>query len=161
MGRYLNVTLINKHFHEKHCITSNKQPLEISESITRTGQGNSDAGFDENYISEPIMVSSALQSNSTVYRAAISKDGTNIPNIIKVAKIKALITSHSRSSINYYSSLSLAFKNSTDASQITDPPVVFRSQVFRSLKGSNLEENMQIAYDEIMKQIEDYQTNGS
>ena len=46
----------NKHFHEKHCITSNKQPLEISESITQTGQGNSDAGFDENYISEPIMV---------------------------------------------------------------------------------------------------------
>ena len=28
----------NKHFHEKHCISSNKQPLEISESITQTGK---------------------------------------------------------------------------------------------------------------------------
>ena len=116
-----------------------------------------------NRVGEPKLVSGALESNSCVYRVDVNNNGTNIPLTIKEAieKFKELITNHPSSGIKFYFSLSMVFQKFTDASQLTDPPVVFRSPVYVSLAGSDLASDAADAYEHITKQIDEYQNNGS
>ena len=54
----------------------------------------------------------------------------------------------------------MVFQKFTDANQLTDPLVVFRTKVYLSLAGSDLESHVTSAHDQIIEKIENYQNNG-
>ena len=63
--------------------------------------------------------------------------------------------------VKRYLSLKLVFCQAKDVTDLTDPPVVFRSEVFMSLDDSQLDVNFKVAYNQLLHQIEEFQRNGS
>ena len=156
-------------FHEKHCKNQSQQQQQ-QQNDTQNGSGSSNSSGESginksilNNIGEPRLVSSALQSNSTVFRVDINNIiNMNISTTLQEAmqKLESVITNNN-TNIKYYFSLSMVFQKFTDANQLTDPPVVFRTKVYLSLAGSDLESNVTSAHDQIIEKIENYQNNGS
>ena len=68
---------------------------------------------------------------------------------------------HRKKGIKWYLSLKLMFCQAKDVTDLTDPPVLFRSEVFTSLDASKLDVNFKVAYNQLLHQIEEFQRNDS
>ena len=158
----------NRNYHEKHCEsnrggergeqTNSNQSHNPETSRNQVGEGEA----NDSEMSESVMISSFLNSASTLYRVQFGKNEINAPVALKesLGKLKQVIRSHVNP-VKYYFSLSIVFQKFSDENQLTDPPVVFRSSVFRCLASTDINKNIDSALEQIIQQIEDYEKNGS
>ena len=68
---------------------------------------------------------------------------------------------HRKEGIKWYFSLKMVFFKAKDVTDLTDPPVTFRSEVFTSLDDEKLDIQYKVAYNQFIHQIEEFQRNGS
>ncbi len=66
-----------------------------------------------------------------------------------------------RKGIKWHSSLKVKMVKATDPTIETDPPAVFNTDAVWGLLGSNYDEDLQVAFDNVMRQLDEYQCNGS
>ena len=63
--------------------------------------------------------------------------------------------------VKWYVTLKLNFHKANDPAVITEPPVVFRTEVFTSLNVEDIDAMFHAVYNELTQKIHNYQANGS
>ena len=115
----------------------------------------------------PTVKKSSLKKTAIVYTKDFTENDRNEPfvglkRLLSLFKPVIAEECQKRSSIKFFVSTSVMFHKSDDVNEITDPPVVFRSEVFRLLKmDKQLQFYLDLAHDQIVTKIEQYQKNGS
>ena len=77
---------------------------------------------------------------------------------IEIIKTKLL---SEKIQIKWYVSTNINFHKATDETIITDPSIVFRTEVFRSLNTNDLDDMIDASYEQLVDAIESYVENGS
>ena len=107
------------------------------------------------------MVDNALANNVTIYRKTFTNENYILDELSKSVQEVAEFLKSIHKTVKYYISLKVNFCKSTDPTNITDHSVVFNSESFTNLEGDELVANSEISYNQILKQIDTYECNGS
>ena len=83
---------------------------------------------------------------------------TNLTELKDVVVSKVLVETQA---LKWYVTLKLNFHKANDSAVITEPPVVFRTEVFTSVNVEDIDAMLHALYNELTQKIHDYQTNGS
>ena len=147
-------------YHQKHC-RKRKYPNTHSSSKrkkTQVGQGS------QNF---PQLISSALEGSVKTYRKVFDYDESAIGNMIELEKmikdfIHLITTESQQQDIKCFFSLNLSFHQANDESNVTDPAVTLRSNVFIvQPTATDAGEKVDAAMEEIKQLIDDFEKNGS
>ena len=121
----------------------------------------------EDTAEEPVvLVQSLLQNTVSVYRKRFNQEDhrnflenlkTNLDKLKDVVN-KVLVGTQA---LKWYITLKLNFHNENDPAVITEPPVVFRTEVFTSVNVDDLDPKFHAVYNELTQKIHGYQANGS
>ena len=126
---------------------------------------NVDAADDENDEDGFSLIQSALNGFAKTYRLHFAAGIRNLFPRLQQAMAEAsdqLFTiQRSNTNVKYYISIHCLFYKPTDPDCVTDPPAVFTSGTSTLLAGSNMKEQMEINYENLLQSIELYETNGS
>ena len=144
----------NKDFHEVKCgKKATDKPLDVADDDDE----NDEDGFS--------LVQSAMFGIAKVYRLKFGKGIRNLFPRLQQATAEAsdqlLTIQRSSKNVKYYISLRCNFYKPTDPDCVTDPPVIFNSGNSILLGGSNIKDQMEINYDNLLQSVENYETNGS
>ena len=144
----------NKDFHEAKC---GKKATDKPRDVADDDDENDEDGFS--------LIQSVMRGFAKVYRLQFAKGIRNLFPRLQQAMAEAsdqLFTIQRNSeSVKYYISLHCTFYKPTDPDCVTDPPVVFNSGNSVLLAGSNIKDQMEINYDNLLQSVENYETNGS
>ncbi len=109
------------------------------------------------------MVQSAFKKLIVVYRKPL--------NTCELKNVKLAFTQDmsyilrrevmERKGMKWHSSLKVKLCKALNPSVETDPPAVFNTDAVWGLIGSNYEDDMNAAFDNVMRQLDEYQCNGS
>ena len=154
----------NRHLHENTC---NKNPNRIIKSpvdhdkqdATQFGGG----GVDETD-GLLIEIESALHRTIVAFRQTFIPTSTNLLHRLKSSltkKVNAALKTLDDMSRKYFISLKVVFFKATNPGIITDPPPVFNTEPFILLPATDLNEQLEVAYTNLMQQIDSYEKEGS
>ena len=174
----------NKCLHEQHCKVGPSDKRQKKRTLTQTNIDNYvKRPRIDNFITEqvggsavpnehsetwraPELVESTLKRTAVTYRKEF--DDSNRKELQQrlltvMNTFTPIIQGEivSKKGVKWYLSLRLIFCQAKDVTDLTDPPVVFRSEVFTSLDDSKLSINFKVAYNQMLQQIEEFQRNGS
>ena len=83
---------------------------------------------------------------------------TNLTELKDVVVNKVLVETQA---LKWYVTLKLNFHKANDPAVITEPPVVFRTEVFTSVNVEDIDAMFHAVYNELTQKIHHYQANGS
>ena len=160
------------HFHilrqkRKRLYQSNTLDGESSKRL-RERNAVQQGGQLESTAEEPVvLVESALQNTASVYRKRFNQEDhgnllenlkTNLTELKDVFVNKVLVETQA---LKRYITLKLNFHKANDPAVITEPPVIFRTEVFTSVNVDDIDAIIHAVYNELTQKIHDYQANGS
>ena len=144
----------NKDMHERRC---GKKTQELARDVA-----NDDNEQDEEVVS---LISSAFCGAVKLYQMNFAPGIRNLHLRLQKAMIEAsdqlLTMQRNNEIVRYYISVQCNFHKPTEPDIVTDPPVVFNSGSSILLASSNITEQMEINYKNILHSIEEYVANGS
>ena len=114
-----------------------------------------------------VLVESALQNAASVYRKHFNQEDcqnllenlkTNLTELKDIFVNKILVQTQA---LKWYVTLKLNFHKANDPAVITEPPVVFRTEVLISVNVEDIDAMFHAVYNELTQKIHDYQANGS
>ena len=83
---------------------------------------------------------------------------TNLSELKDIIVNKVLVETQA---LKWYVTLKLNFQKANDLAVITEPSVVFRTEVFTSANVEDIDAISHAVYNELTQKIHDYQANGS
>ena len=83
---------------------------------------------------------------------------TNLTELKDIFVNKILVQTQA---LKWYVTLKLNFHKANDPAVITEPPVVFRTEVLISVNVEDIDAMFHAVYNELTQKIHDYQANGS
>ena len=83
---------------------------------------------------------------------------TNLSELKDIIVNKVLVETQA---LKWYVTLKLNFQKANDPAVITEPSVVFRTEVFTSANVEDIDAISHAVYNELTQKIHDYQANGS
>ena len=83
---------------------------------------------------------------------------TNLTELKDIVVNKVLVETQA---LKWYVTLKLNFHKANDPAVITEPPVVFRTEVFTYVNVEDIGAMFHAVYNELTQKIHDYQANGS
>ena len=144
----------NKDFHEAKC---GKKVKNKPRNVADDDDENDEDGFS--------LIQSVMRGFAKVYRLQFAKGIRNLFPRLQQAMTEAsdqLFTiQRNNESVKYYISLHCIFYKPTEPDCVTDPPVVFNSGNSVLLASSNIKDQMEINYDNLLQSVENYEINGS
>ena len=114
-----------------------------------------------------VLVESALQNAASVYRKHFNQEDcqnllenlkTSLTELKDIFVNKILVQTQA---LKWYVTLKLNFHKANDPAVITEPPVVFRTEVFISVNVEDIDAKFHAVYNELTQKIHAYQANGS
>ena len=114
-----------------------------------------------------VLVESALQNAASVYRKHFNQEDcqnllenlkTSLTELKDIFVNKILVQTQA---LKWYVTLKLNFHKANDPAVITEPPVVFRTEVFISVNVEDIDAKFHAVYNELTQKIHTYQANGS
>ena len=160
-------------YHEQHCDEnkqqSSKKRLRQSKiddfisSITTLQEGGVIQESDE-----PQLIQSTVSKVAVTYRKWFDRDNKvdyydRLKSALASYHNVIIVEKNQKKSIKYYFTVLLVFHKNKNIEELTDPPISFRSNVLTLLDG-NVDEvfnHSLSAYQQFVKQIEEFQRNGS
>ena len=122
----------------------------------------------EDTAEEPVvLVESALQNTASVYRKRCNQEHcrnllenlkTNLTELKDIVVNKVLVETQV---LKWYVTLKLNFHKANDPAVITEPLVVLRTEVFKSVNVQDIDAMFHAVNNELTQKIHDYQANGS
>lgn len=178
----------NLQLHEKHCIDSrkdlvlelpkkqariedyfcNNETKLLSEEVKGTIQlGAGDLSHDDHneQWKMPDVINRSFNDNLMTYRKDFNQQ--NKQNLLDrfrkmLEMYKNIIKIHvAERGIKFYFSLKVIFHKLVDITEMTDPPVCLRSDVFTALVGETDISFMEEAFSSLIQKIETFEQNGS
>ena len=112
----------------------------------------------------PKLRDSALEGTATVYQKEFEKENTKnlsdrLYNALKT--FKSILEFEKSTAKKYYISLNITFCQSKDSTQITDPPVTFRSEVQTLLQTTHTEKQLKLIFNHLVDEFQRFERNGS
>ena len=146
---------VNCRYHELHC--KPRKPDDISyRHDFQFGSGNERNGdFEE--------IEQGLNRLMITYRKKLTHD--NDLDKLQLAFSDAITVLQKevavRFGIKWYFALELTFRKAIDDNVVTDPPVVLNTDPIMGLIGNNYENDLDKAFQNILQQIDNFETNAS
>ena len=115
----------------------------------------------------PEIVESALKYMALTFRKAFNTNNKRyVLQRLKevIHSMRSVIKGQNRANaetFRWYVSLNMNFCKSTSFGVKTDPAVTFRSEVFKSIDAHELDYQFHVGYNQIVLQIDEFQSNGS
>ena len=160
-------------YHEQHCDENKHQSSKkrlrqskIDEFIPNIPTLQEGGTMQES--DEPQLIQSTVNKVAVTYRKWFDRDSKvdyfdRLKNALTSYHNVIIMEKNQKRSIKYYFTVVLIFHKNKNVEELTDPPISFRSSVFTLLDGNNDEvfNHSLSAYRQFVKQIEEFQRNGS
>ena len=139
----------NRNLHMNHCSLQPSQsfPQQLQQTTIQTGSGSS-------------LQSSALNGKASVYRADLSNHVELSPVLFKDA-FGDILNEKKKGGIKFIVSVFVVFCKADNEEEITNPPVVLKSDVFVCVNGTDINERLNVACEQIKERIDEFVRNGS
>ena len=140
---------MNRNLHMNHCSLqpSQSSPQQLQQTTIQTGSGSS-------------LQSSALNGKASVYRADLSNHVELSPVLFKDA-FGDILNEKKKGGIKFIVSVFVVFCKADNEEEITNPPVVLKSDVFVCVNGTDINERLNVACEQIKERIDEFVRNGS
>ncbi len=143
----------NLKYHQQTCVhnADRKKP-----NMQHGGGGDAvDKGFR--------LVESALGKFLVLYRKPLNTVNIDDVKLAFGQDLESLLRREAveRVGIKYHLALKVTLYQLTDPATVTDPPPVFTTNATLGLIGSDYEEDLDIAFTDIMEQLDTFENNGS
>ena len=160
-------------YHEQHCDENKQQSStkrirqsKIDDFIPNIATLQEGGAIQES--DEPQLIQSTVNKVAVTYRKWFDRDNRvdyfeRLKNALTSYHDTIIVQKNAKKSIKYYFTVVLIFHKNKNTEELTDPPISFRSAVFTLLDG-NIDEaynHSLSAYQQFVKQIEEFQRNGS
>ena len=111
---------------------------------------------------EPYLVTHALNKTSSVHRIDLNGcDTTQIKDTLEMFHTTIIVDRVDTTGVKAYFSISVVFVQAKDLNEVTDPPVTLCSNVSTILGSTNVNEEFNGIYNQLVSKIEDFERNGS
>ena len=111
------------------------------------------------------LVESAFKKTIVLYRKNLNVNALQLGDMesIITQDVKNLLQREvvARKGMKWNLALKAIMYKPTDPDVVTDPPAVFNTDMVLGLIGSNYEDELKAAYENVIEQIDEYQRNGS
>ena len=146
---------VNCGYHELHCKLGKPGDFTYRHDF-QFGAGNEKNGdFEE--------IDQGLGNVFVIYRKKLTQDSnmdklqSAFQDAITVLQKEVAV----RLGIKWYFALKMTFRKAIDDDVVTDPPVVLNTDPIMGLIGNNYENDLDKAFQNILQQIDNFETNGS
>ena len=146
---------INCRYHEIHCKPKNPNDLTYIDAF------QFDAGTEKNGDFEEI--EQGFNHTLVTYRKQLVHE-SNMNNLEIAVKDAITILQKEvavRYGMKWYFALKLTFRKAVDEDVVTDPPVVINTNSTMGLIGNNYDHDLNEAFQDIVEQIESFESDGS
>ena len=146
---------INCRYHELHC--KPKKPDDVTyRHDFQFGSGTEKNGdFEE--------IEQGFNHTLVTYRKQLTHDN-NMDNLRIAVKDAFIVLQKEvavRHGMKWYFALKLTFRKAIDQYAVTDPPIVLNTHPTMGLIGNNYDHDLDEALQDIMEQIDSFESNGS
>ena len=150
-------------WHERNC-KGEQQQQQPSTSVSGVTRKSMPASTQTSF--KITKTQTAFANATTTWKLAFNENnGADYTELLarSIAAMKGHITKfrQKRHALKFNMSLYINFEKATDASIVTDPPVVLVSEQMEVYEGTDVDDTLKITAEQLINLIETYEMNGS
>ncbi len=145
----------NLKHHQQTCDSNDNRRKNQEGGGVSNVQSVDDTGF--------VFVESAFKDVMVLYRKPLNTSNFDIVHMAIVQDAQSLLRREVvvRKVLKWHLALKAILYKAMDPPVVTDPPAVFNTHAMMGLIGSDYDEDLSEAYEKLIKQLDEFQTNGS